>query len=361
MSEILPSPQNEPQTWKQELQLHPEGHSILRPEETLAIIGSWTEQKIEDAEGIYKDSSEDERERQTRVLHVALGELPNLDIEFGVPQAVADRRSDLEGQLREANEHRNVNASVEIRTKLAGLDFLLGEYDGIEDNIKLAGNTSKEKSTYVNELITEHNEWVSRGSKSIADSPEMREAQERINARYAEQANQQLPTETVDDARQKVAEAFGDISDKEREVVLPEDERERTRFVKEYFAQHSDVKDAKNEAVLKEFIRKETQFRVNEVKRLNRPGLKAVDSGAMIFRIGAFNNSTLEELAPELRFTYKLLADKKPGLSYSEFNDMSVDEIALTLGIDVRKDIDGYNQYVKKGQKHNMQFPNIDK
>jgi hypothetical protein len=147
----------------------------------------------------------------------------------------------------------------------------------------------------------------------------------------------------------------------ETKISLPDDERERTRFVKGYFAEHSDIKDPKNEAVLKEFILKETQYRIDEVKRMNRPGLKVDDRAAMIFRLGAFNNATLGELAPELRFTYQLLADKKPGLSYSEFDAMPVDEIASTLGVDVHKDIEGYDQFVKKGQRLRKQFPNIDR
>lgn len=147
----------------------------------------------------------------------------------------------------------------------------------------------------------------------------------------------------------------------ETRISLPDDERERTRFVKEYFAEHSDIKDPKNEAVLKEFILKETQYRIDEVRRMNRPGLKVDDRTAMIFRLGAFNNATLGELAPELRFTYQLLADKKPGLSYSEFDAMPVDEIASTLGVDVHKDIEGYDQFVKKGQRLRKQFPNIDR
>ncbi len=46
----------------------------------------------------------------------------------------------------------------------------------------------------------------------------------------------------------------------ETKISLPDDERERARFVKEYFAEHSDIKDPKNEAVLKEFIIKEIKF-----------------------------------------------------------------------------------------------------
>jgi hypothetical protein len=147
----------------------------------------------------------------------------------------------------------------------------------------------------------------------------------------------------------------------EVEISVPDDPRERRQYVKEYFAEHDDVKDPENAAVLKEFILKETQFRVNEVKKLNRPGVKTDDRAATIFRLGAFTNSTLEELAPELRFTYKLMADKQPGLSYSDFDSMSIEDIAKNLGVDVHKDIDGYDQYVKKGQRQRLLFPNIDR
>jgi len=150
-------------------------------------------------------------------------------------------------------------------------------------------------------------------------------------------------------------------TEQESKISLPDDERERSLFVKEYFAQHSDVKDSKNEAVLKQFLLKETQYRIDEVKRLNRPGLKVDDRAAMIFRMGAFDDSTLEELAPELRFTYRLLADKQPGLTYGEFDAMSVDGIATVLGVDVHKDIDGYDQFAKKGQRQRRLFPNIDR
>lgn len=221
MTETL-APQNEPQPWKQELKLHPEGYPALKPEETLALVGSWTESKLEDTLESLKDSPEAEQERQTKVLRAALSELPNLDAQFGVLQAIADRKSQVENQLKEASERRNVRVSTELRTKIAGLDFLLGEYDGIEDNIKLSGQTSRERSMYVNELITEHNERVSGDSESIADSPEVQEAQARINARYAEQTKQPQQSETVDDARQKVAESFGGTGEKERQALIGE-------------------------------------------------------------------------------------------------------------------------------------------
>lgn len=80
----------------------------------------------------------------------------------------------------------------------------------------------KNRAAAINEMITRYNEQIYPSSETIADSPEMREAQARIDARYAEQAEQTQPTETVDDARRKVAEAFGDTGEKERQALIGE-------------------------------------------------------------------------------------------------------------------------------------------
>jgi len=82
--------------------------------------------------------------------------------------------------------------------------------------------TYRNRAAAINEMIAEHNQRISEGSEKIADSPEVREAQERINARFAEQATQPQPTETVDDARQKVAEAFGGTGEKEQQALIRE-------------------------------------------------------------------------------------------------------------------------------------------
>ncbi len=233
MSETLPSQQNEPQAWKQELPPHREGNGTLNPEEALALIGSFTESSLER----HKDDNEageltdQQFSVKQRVHAAALEQLGTLEVDENTNalNAIADRREELETILK--TPHGGTRSSAEtinLRIALDGVKLLNEMLMSVEDNIDLFAQTApdgnrfnpRNRAAAINELIKQHNKEVSSSSESIADTPEMREAQERINARYAGRAEQ--PQSTVDDARRKVAEAFGDTGEKERQALIGE-------------------------------------------------------------------------------------------------------------------------------------------
>ena len=229
MSETLPSQQNETQAWKQELQPHREINDRLNPDEALSLMGSFTGESLEDVHELQDTMDEKDYQKSVRVKEAALSELSELDLEgVGVADAISDRKAQLEQEILEHAKRADIPSKIASTFKLEGLKDLESTYLTIDENIRIAGRGStgmeavKARAAHINEMILEHNERVSRGSESIADSPEIREAQERINARYAEQAKQPQPTETVDNARQKVAEAFGDTSEKEYQALMGE-------------------------------------------------------------------------------------------------------------------------------------------
>lgn len=237
MSETQPSQPspNETQAWKRELPLHREGAGTLNAEEALALIGSFTESSLER----HKDDNEtgeltDQQFSVKQRVHVAaLEQLGMLEVDENTNalNAIADRRKELETILK--TPHGGTRSSAEtinLRIALDGVKLLNEMLMSVEDNIDLGARTApdgnrfsqRNRAAAINELIKQHNKEISPSSESIADSPEIREAQERINARYAEQAKQPQPTETVDDARQKVAEAFGGTGEKERQAFIGE-------------------------------------------------------------------------------------------------------------------------------------------
>lgn len=235
MSETLPSQQNESQPWKRELPLHREVAGTLKPEETLALMGSFTESSLEAHEQANKDGelSGYELGMKQRTHAAALEQLSTL--ELGVDETVNDviltRQKELEMTLSDIeSDSRRHAEQVKLREQLAGIKLLDSIYLNVVDNVdslaKANGDGNKRnprnRAIAINEMIEQHNEQVSHGSESIADSPEIREAQERINARFAEQAQHPQQTETVDDARQKVAEVFGDTGEKERQALIDE-------------------------------------------------------------------------------------------------------------------------------------------
>lgn len=251
MDETLPSQQNEPQAWKRELQPHREINDRLNPNEALSLMGSFTEESLENIHELQGTMDEKDYQKSVRIKEAALSELSELDLEgVGVAVAISDRKAQLEQEILEHAKRADIPSKVASAFKLEGLKDLESTYLTIDENIHIAGRDStgmeavKARAAHINEMISEHNERISPGSESISDSPEMREAQERINARYAEQAKQPQPTETVDDARQKVAEAFGDT-----------DERERQAFIGE------EVRAAKGSARIHTSVTKETKLR----------------------------------------------------------------------------------------------------
>lgn len=235
MSETLPSQQNETQAWKRELPLHREVAGTLKPEETLTLIGSFTQSSLE-AEKEANEAGEisDYEFSMKQTTHAAaLEQLSTLQLGEGdtVNDVIYSRKKELEAALGdiESDSRRHAEA-LKLREQIAGVKLLDSMYLNVVDNVdSLATATGdgnkhnpRNRAVAINQLIEQHNKQVSPEFETISDSPEMREAQERINARYAEQAKQPQPTETVDDARQKVAEAFGDTGERERQAFIGE-------------------------------------------------------------------------------------------------------------------------------------------
>ncbi|HPR09386.1 MAG TPA: hypothetical protein PLT04_02315 [Candidatus Saccharibacteria bacterium] len=235
MSETLPSQQNETQAWERELPLHREVAGTLKPEETLALIGSFTQSSLE-AEKEANEAGEisDYEFSMKQTTHAAaLEQLSTLQLGEGdtVNDVIYSRKKELEAALGdiESDSRRHAEA-LKLREQIAGVKLLDSMYLNVVDNVdSLATATGdgnkrnpRNRAVAINQLIEQHNKQVSPEFETIADSPEMREAQERINARYAEQTKQSRPTETVDDARQKVAEAFGNTGEKEQQALIGE-------------------------------------------------------------------------------------------------------------------------------------------
>jgi len=235
MTETL-APQNEPQTWQRELPLHREGAGVIKPEETLALIGSFTQSSLE---GYKQDNETGELSDQAfsikqRIHAAAHEQLAMLKAEEGVSvlDTIADRQKELETVLSTpSGGNRSSAEGTNLLVQLAGVKLLNEMYINVEDMVDAFAQTQpgdgnkfnqRNRAAAINEIITRHNEQVSPSPENIADSPEMQEAKARINARYSEQAKQPQPTKTVDDARQKVAEAFGGTGEKEQQALIVE-------------------------------------------------------------------------------------------------------------------------------------------
>ncbi len=236
MSETLPPHQNEPQTWRRELIFHREAADKLKPEETIALIGSFTESSLESdkEENETGHMSDYEYGMKQRIHAAALEQLTTLKVDESTDalNAIADRKVQLETALNDiGGDTRRTAEERKLREQLVGVKLLNNMYLSVADNLdtlaqRQPGDGGKHsphnRAAAINEMIAQHNEQVSGSSETIANSPEVREAQERISARYAEQANQPQPAQSVDDARQKVAEAFGDTVEKEQQALMGE-------------------------------------------------------------------------------------------------------------------------------------------
>lgn len=222
MSEI-PTPQSEQYPWQQELRLHAETQGTLKPHETLAIMGSLIEEKLQDHENDYKKGlSEPEDYEDARACRLALTELPHLDVQdIDVRNAIFDR----EQQLKTKRSQVEGIAGAAIDDKLMGLNRLVVALNGIEDTVAMSSGKVpgyRERASHINILIEDHNAWVNRFRENPQETPEAREAQERINRRVQEQIARQSeqPVQTPDHARQKVAEALGDTEEIEKRALL---------------------------------------------------------------------------------------------------------------------------------------------
>lgn len=99
MSETLPSHQNEPQPWQRELSLHREGAGTLKPEEALALVGSFTESSLEgfrydNETGSLSDQSLSMKERIHAAALEQLGAL-KAEQDVGVLDIITDRQKEL--------------------------------------------------------------------------------------------------------------------------------------------------------------------------------------------------------------------------------------------------------------------------
>ncbi len=233
MSETLPN-QQESQNWQEKLELH-KNAAQLNASEIKSVLGSTLVQNRADfAEMFEADTITDSQyEDNTRKIDGALRELASLQVLGEGSQA--DFNQDLQllalslKQKQETLPFGNAEF-IELADRRASVKYLIDQFDveikipqeELEKDTKPSERRDAIKN-WTNQTIEAHNNRVdSSKAETIADSPEMREAQERINARFTEQAKQPRPTETVDDARQKVAEAFGDTGEKERQALIGE-------------------------------------------------------------------------------------------------------------------------------------------
>lgn len=223
--------QSEQNPWQKELSPHREIGGTLKPDETLALMGSWTEENLDNIHQLQEGMDEKDYQRAVRIHEAALTELSLLDVDdTNVLSAISDRRAMLEQEVLEHARHADIPSKIAAQFRLEGLKALESIYARIEDSVRAANDknrTSLEnthaRAEIINELIAEHNKWIHRGLESVVDSPEVREAQERTTELYSEIAGQQQQsTETVGDARQKVAEVFSGIAETEKEPLLSE-------------------------------------------------------------------------------------------------------------------------------------------
>lgn len=232
MSEI-PLPRNESQSWQRELPLHRELDGKLKPEETLALIGSHTKLGLEGLKQDREDGaiSDYDFSMQQRTYTAALEQLSTLKIGEGtdVFHGIIDRQTELESALDgdvSSNPNRRAE-EIKLWQQLSGVKLLNKVYMEIDDIIDSLAKTygdfkrtnPRNRAAAINEVIKWHNQEVSGIG---VDSPEIQEAQARIDDRYAEQKEQPEPTETVDEARQKVAEVFDDSGEKRLDALIGE-------------------------------------------------------------------------------------------------------------------------------------------
>lgn len=235
MSETLPNQHPEQNTWQDKLELH-RNAARLNGAEVSKILGSSLAESRSDYDEMYAaDTIGDHTyEDETRKIDGALAELASLQVEDEDTDArffESDLRS-LATSLKQEQESLPFGTAKhqELANRRASVAYLLDQFDDqirtpqqeVEKGVK-PSEVREAIQQWTNQTIESHNARVENTvGETIADSPEIREAQERINARYAEQAKQPQPTETIDDVRKKVAEAYGDTGEKERQALIGE-------------------------------------------------------------------------------------------------------------------------------------------
>ncbi len=234
MSETLPNQHPEQNNWQEKLELHTNA-ARLNGAEVSKILGSSLAESRTDYDEMYAADtiSDSAHEDEVRKIDGAVAELASLkvDSESSQGDCLQDVYLLAESLKQEQNSVQPYGAEhLELGNRRAAVAYLLEQYDDqitapqreIEKSVKPSEVRDAIKE-WTNQTIESHNARVENAAgETIADSPEMQEAQARINARYAEQAKQPQPTETVDDARQKVAEVFGDTGEKERQALIGE-------------------------------------------------------------------------------------------------------------------------------------------
>jgi hypothetical protein len=233
MSETLPN-QQESQNWHEKLELH-KNAAQLNASEIKSVLGSSLVQNRADFGEMFEADTITDSQYEDNIHKIdgALGELAGLQVLGEGSQADCNQDLQLLAlSLKQEQEKLPFgNAEfLELADRRASVKYLIDQFDveikmpqeELEKDTKPSERREAIKN-WTNQTIEAHNNRVDGDkTESIADSPEIREAQERINARFAEQAKQPQPTETVDDARQKVAEAFGDRGEKERQALIGE-------------------------------------------------------------------------------------------------------------------------------------------
>ena len=234
MSETLPNQPPEQNVWQEKLELHP-NVARLNGAEASKILGSSLAESRSDYDEMYVAETISDRvhEDEVRKIDGALAELATLNIDSESSQGdfLQDLYTHAESLKQEQQSVQPYGAEhLELGNRRAAVAYLLEQYDDqiivpqreIEKGVKPSEARDAIRE-WTNQTIESHNSRVENTvGETIADSPEMLEAQKRIDARFAEQAKQPQPTETVEDARQKVAEAFGDTGEKEHQALIGE-------------------------------------------------------------------------------------------------------------------------------------------
>jgi hypothetical protein len=234
MSETLPNPQQESKFWQEKLELH-KNAARLNGAESAKILGSSLAEKRSDYDEMYTaDTINDYSfESETRKIDGALAELAGLQVssedtqlEFGadlVSLAISLKREQESLPFGTANHQ-------ELADRRAAVAYLLAQY---EDDIQTP-QQQLEKSVkpsefreairdWTNQTIEAHNSRIeSAENEAVVNNADVRAAQERINNRYEEYEIPSKSSGSVDDARKKVAEVFGDTIESERQVLIAE-------------------------------------------------------------------------------------------------------------------------------------------
>ena len=200
MSETLPNQHPEQNNWQEKLELHTNA-ARLNGAEVSKILGSSLAESRTDYDEMYAADtiSDSAHEDEVRKIDGAVAELASLKVDSESSQGdfLQDVYLLAESLKQEQNSVQPYGAEhLELGNRRAAVAYLLEQYDDqitapqreIEKSVKPSEVRDAIKE-WTNQTIESHNARVENAAgETIADSPEMQEAQARINARYAEQA-----------------------------------------------------------------------------------------------------------------------------------------------------------------------------